>query len=185
MLLRNVTLAGGSGSSEVLDVADSQGLYLEGVIVTGRAVHHESGSLPRMHATAGVSKPAAIAKLDIGQLLTMPSQRVFGFAGGYFAGTLLTNVQYGHVQQSRLASADNCLIVRGGCAYLLLNANDVSLCATAGMVLGDTTAFQTTNWPWAQYEIYAVRATNNVIRNVNGEPFCSRAHLLDDTVRIM
>jgi hypothetical protein len=38
VLLRNVVLAGGAGSSEVLDVAGSQGVYLEGTRVTGAAL---------------------------------------------------------------------------------------------------------------------------------------------------
>jgi hypothetical protein len=83
---------------------------------------------------------------------------------------LLANVQYAHIQTSRLSSADTCLIARGGCAYLLLNANDVGPCTTSGLVLGDSSAFQRVSPPWHQYDVYAARATNNVVANVNGAP---------------
>jgi hypothetical protein len=184
VLLRNVVLAGGAGSSEVLDVAGSQALYLEGTSVSGEG----EGGGSRCPAPERLTQARAAAPR---QLLPAPAPRPTdtwhrctpsspssasspsssppsSCSGGYYAGALLANVQYAHIQASRLGSADNCLIARGGCAYLLLNANDVGPCTTAGLVLGDTSAFQGMAPPWHQYDVYAARATNNVVSNVNG-----------------
>jgi hypothetical protein len=65
VLLRNVVLAGGAGSSEVLDVAGSQAIYLEGTRVTGGA---RRCRCCRCWAAAGPAPAAAARSLRSQQL---------------------------------------------------------------------------------------------------------------------
>jgi hypothetical protein len=78
-------------------------------------------------------------------------------------------VQYGHIVGTSFSdAADWCAYVKGGSAYLLVEANQFSMCGTGGFTVGQGTGFQFMQAPWIHYEAYDIKVINNLISNVEG-----------------
>jgi len=78
-------------------------------------------------------------------------------------------VQYGHLQGNRIHNAqDWCAYVKGGSAYLRVEANEIFDCGVGGFTAGQGAGMQFMQTPWLHYEAYDVRVINNFIHDVNG-----------------
>ncbi|MEK6752868.1 MAG: right-handed parallel beta-helix repeat-containing protein [Chloroflexota bacterium] len=78
-------------------------------------------------------------------------------------------VQYGHIVNNSIHNAgDWCAYVKGGSAYLLVEANRIYDCGTGGFTAGQGTGFQFMTPPWIQYEAYDIKVVNNLIYNIEG-----------------
>jgi hypothetical protein len=81
-------------------------------------------------------------------------------------------VQYGHIVGNKIHSAqDWCIYVKGGSAYLRIEANEIYNCGTGGFTAGQGTGFQFMTSPWLHYEAYDVKFINNLIYNTEGAAF--------------
>jgi len=78
-------------------------------------------------------------------------------------------VQYGHIVRSRIHDAgDWALYVKGGSAYILIDANEVYDAGTGGITAGQGTGFEFMESPWIHYEAYDIKIVNNLIHDVEG-----------------
>ncbi len=78
-------------------------------------------------------------------------------------------VQYGHIVRCKIHnSTDWGAYLKGGCAYWLVEGNEISDCGTGGFTAGQGTGFQFMVAPWLHYEAYDIKVVNNVIRDCEG-----------------
>ncbi|WKZ56237.1 MAG: right-handed parallel beta-helix repeat-containing protein [Bdellovibrionota bacterium] len=78
-------------------------------------------------------------------------------------------VQYGHILRNRIHdAADWCMYVKGGSAYLLIEANRLYDCGTGGFTAGQGTGFEFMTSPWLHYEAYDIKFINNIIHDTEG-----------------
>ncbi|MCX7756543.1 MAG: right-handed parallel beta-helix repeat-containing protein [Anaerolineales bacterium] len=78
-------------------------------------------------------------------------------------------VQYGHLRKNEIhGGGDWCAYVKGGSAYLRVEANLIYDCGTGGFTAGQGTGFQFMTPPWIQYEAYDIAVVNNLIRDTEG-----------------
>jgi hypothetical protein len=78
-------------------------------------------------------------------------------------------VQYGHILKNQIhGGGDWCAYVKGGSAYIRVEANVIYDCGTGGFSAGQGTGFQYMTPPWLQYEAYDVKVVNNVIHDTEG-----------------
>lgn len=78
-------------------------------------------------------------------------------------------VQYGHILSNQLHDAgDWCAYVKGGSAYIRVEANSIYDCGTGGFTAGQGTGFQFMVSPWLQYEAYDIKVVNNIIHDTAG-----------------
>ena len=78
-------------------------------------------------------------------------------------------VHYGHIVRSRIHDAgDWALYVKGGSAYILIDANDVYDAGTGGITAGQGTGFEFMEAPWLHYEAYDIKIINNFVHDVEG-----------------
>ena len=79
------------------------------------------------------------------------------------------SVQYGHIIKNKIHGAgDWCAYVKGGSAYLRVEANIIYNCGTGGFTAGQGTGFQYMTPPWIQYETYDIKVVNNIIHDTEG-----------------
>ena len=78
-------------------------------------------------------------------------------------------VQYGHIANNQIhGGGDWCAYVKGGSAYIRVEANVIYNCGTGGFSAGQGTGFQFMTAPWIQYEAYDIKVVNNVIHDTEG-----------------
>ncbi|MCS6826345.1 MAG: right-handed parallel beta-helix repeat-containing protein [Caldilinea sp.] len=78
-------------------------------------------------------------------------------------------VQYGHLFHNQIhGGGDWCAYVKGGSAYIRVEANVIYDCGTGGFTAGQGTGFQFMIPPWLQYEAYDVKVLNNLIHDTEG-----------------
>ncbi len=78
-------------------------------------------------------------------------------------------VQYGHVASCRIHGAgDWAMYVKGGSAYIRLEANEVFNAGTGGITAGQGTGFEFMEYPWLHYEAYDIKIVNNYIHDTTG-----------------
>lgn len=81
-------------------------------------------------------------------------------------------VQYGHIIGNKIHSAqDWCIYVKGGSAYLRIEANEIFNCGTGGFTAGQGSGFQFMTSPWIHYEAYDIKFINNLVYNTEGAAF--------------
>lgn len=81
-------------------------------------------------------------------------------------------VQYGHIIGNKIHSAqDWCIYVKGGSAYLRIEANEVYDCGVGGFTAGQGSGFQFMTSPWIHYEAYDIKFINNIVYNTEGAAF--------------
>lgn len=78
-------------------------------------------------------------------------------------------VQHGHIIGNRIHDAqDWCAYVKGGSAYIRIEANEIYNCGTGGFTAGQGSGFQFMTSPWLHYEVYDIKVINNIIHDVAG-----------------
>lgn len=81
-------------------------------------------------------------------------------------------VQYGHIIGNKVHDAgDWCAYVKGGSAYIRIEANEFYNCATGGVTAGQGSGFQFMTSPWIHYEAYDIKIINNLVRDTEGAAF--------------
>ncbi len=81
-------------------------------------------------------------------------------------------VQYGHIIGNKVhEAADWCAYVKGGSAYIRVEANEFYNCGTGGFTAGQGSGFQFMTSPWLHYEAYDIKFINNLIYNTEGAAF--------------
>ncbi|PWH15748.1 MAG: right-handed parallel beta-helix repeat-containing protein [Anaerolineae bacterium] len=78
-------------------------------------------------------------------------------------------VQYGHIVGNEIhGGGDWCAYVKGGSAYIRVEANRIYDCGTGGFTAGQGTGFQFMVPPWIHYEAYDIQVVNNLIHDTEG-----------------
>jgi len=78
-------------------------------------------------------------------------------------------VQYGHIFSNTVHnSQDWCTYVKGGSAYLRVEANEFYNCGTGGFTAGQGTGFEFMTSPWLHYEAYDIKFVNNLVHDTEG-----------------
>ncbi|NDC38007.1 MAG: right-handed parallel beta-helix repeat-containing protein [Proteobacteria bacterium] len=78
-------------------------------------------------------------------------------------------VQYGHIFSNTVHnSQDWCTYVKGGSAYLRVEANEFYNCGTGGFTAGQGTGFEFMTSPWVHYEAYDIKFINNLVHDTEG-----------------
>ncbi len=81
-------------------------------------------------------------------------------------------VQYGHIVKNKIhGGGDWCAYVKGGSAYIRVEANLIYNCGTGGFTAGQGTGFEYMVSPWLHYETYDVKFVNNIIHDTEGACF--------------
>lgn len=81
-------------------------------------------------------------------------------------------VQTGRILGSRIHRANGwCLNVTGGSAALAVEANELWGCTSGGIAAGQVNAFASMTPPYLGYQVYGMRAVNNVVHEVEGPLF--------------
>jgi hypothetical protein len=81
-------------------------------------------------------------------------------------------VQYGHIVRNRIHDAqDWCAYVKGGSAYITVEANEIYDCGTGGFTAGQGSGFEFMTAPWIHYEAYDIKFINNIIHDTEGAAF--------------
>ncbi|MBA4371403.1 MAG: right-handed parallel beta-helix repeat-containing protein [Thermodesulfovibrio sp.] len=76
-------------------------------------------------------------------------------------------VQYGHVINNTIHnSGDDCVVLKGGTAYLTIEGNEVYDCGVIGLGAGQGTGYEYMASPWLHYEAYDLKFINNVVHDV-------------------
>ena len=78
------------------------------------------------------------------------------------------SVQHGHLLNNKIyASAQWAAYFKGGSAYLRLEGNDIYDCGL-GLQAGEGSNFEVMRGPWLHYEVYDLKAVNNVFHDIRG-----------------
>ena len=78
-------------------------------------------------------------------------------------------VQYGHVVGNRIHNCNDwAMYVKGGSAYLRIEANEFYDAGTGGFTTGQGTGFEFMTAPWLHYEAYDIKVINNVVHDTMG-----------------
>ncbi|MFN8390752.1 MAG: right-handed parallel beta-helix repeat-containing protein [Bdellovibrionota bacterium] len=81
-------------------------------------------------------------------------------------------VHYGHVVRNKIHDAqDWCAYVKGGSAFLTIEANQIYNCGTGGFTAGQGTGFEFMSPPFIHYEAYDIKFFNNAIFDTEGAAF--------------
>ncbi|NDD65560.1 MAG: right-handed parallel beta-helix repeat-containing protein, partial [Acidobacteria bacterium] len=78
-------------------------------------------------------------------------------------------VQYGHVVGNRIYNCNDwAMYVKGGSAYLRIEANEFYDAGTGGFTTGQGTGFEFMTSPWLHYEAYDIKVINNLVHDTEG-----------------
>ena len=96
-------------------------------------------------------------------------------SNAFWMGLDYVAVQYGHIQGNKIHDTDNdCLMVKGGSAYLRIEGNEVYNVGQCGLVAGQGTTFGFMVTPWLHYEVYDTKFINNVVHDVQNAGIAAR-----------
>jgi len=96
-------------------------------------------------------------------------------SNAFWMGLDYVAVQYGHIQGNKIHDTDNdCLMVKGGSAYLRIEGNEVYNVGQCGLVAGQGTTFGFMVTPWLHYEVYDTKFINNIVHNVQNAGIAAR-----------
>jgi hypothetical protein len=96
-------------------------------------------------------------------------------SNAFWMGLDYVAVQYGHVLNNKIHDTDNdCLMVKGGSAYLRIEGNEVYNSAQCGLVAGQGTTFGFMVSPWLHYEVYDSKFVNNVVHDIQNAGIAAR-----------
>lgn len=78
-------------------------------------------------------------------------------------------VQYGHIVGNRISDSQSwCTYVKGGSAYVRIEANEFYNCFEGGVTAGQGTGLEFMVAPWFRYEAYDIKIINNIIHDITG-----------------
>jgi hypothetical protein len=78
-------------------------------------------------------------------------------------------VQYGHIVANKISDSQSwCTYVKGGSAYIRIEANEFSDCFEGGVTAGQGTGLEYMVSPWFRYEAYDIKIINNIIHDIDG-----------------
>jgi hypothetical protein len=161
-----------------LNIYDVRYLYLVGLsFVTdpgygggGNVVHVEQGDHflirgCKLNGNDGaMNQPQETLKVNQSQYFYVEDSDI---GGAFWFALDFVSVVYGHVVGNRIHDADNdCVVLKGGVAYVRIEGNEVDHCGVIGLGAGQGTGF---NWmvsPWLHYEAYDLKFINNVVHHV-------------------
>ena len=136
----------------------------------GNVVHVEQGDHflirgCKLNGNDGaVNQPQETLKVNQSQYFYVEDSDI---GGAFWFALDFVSVVYGHVVGNRIHDADNdCVVLKGGVAYLRIEGNEVDHCGVIGLGAGQGTGF---NWmvsPWLHYEAYDLKFINNVVHHV-------------------
>jgi hypothetical protein len=152
-----------------VNVFDSRYIYFENlsIITPGDAFHCEQCNHLLIRNVILYSEGAwELVKVNQSQYVFIENSDL----GGAQDNTIdFVAVQYGHILHNHIHDAgDWCAYVKGGSAYLRIEANHIYNCGTGGFTVGQGTGFQFMTAPWLTYEAYDIRVVNNIINNTDG-----------------
>jgi hypothetical protein len=153
-----------------VNVYDTRYIYFENlsILTPGDAFHCEKCDhlLIRNVIMNGYGEAHEVVKINQSQYVFIESSDL---AGTYENVIDFVAVQYGHILRNHLHDAEDwCAYVKGGSAYLRVEANELYNCGTGGFTAGQGTGFQFMTAPWLTYEAYDVRVVNNIIHDTEG-----------------
>ncbi|BDI33729.1 hypothetical protein CCAX7_57800 [Capsulimonas corticalis] len=96
-------------------------------------------------------------------------------SNAFWMGLDYVAVQYGHIVNNKIHDTDNdCLMVKGGSAYLRIEGNEVYNSAQCGLVAGQGTTFGFMVAPWLHYEVYDTKFVNNIVHDIQNAGIAAR-----------
>jgi len=161
-----------------LNIYDVRYLYLVGLsFVTdrgygggGNVVHVEQGDHflirgCKLNGNDGaMNQPQETLKVNQSQYFYVEDSDI---GGAFWFALDFVSVVYGHVVGNRIHDVENdCVVLKGGVAYVRIEGNEVDHCGVIGLGAGQGTGF---NWmvsPWLHYEAYDLKFINNVVHHV-------------------
>ena len=152
-----------------VNVFDSRYLYFENlsIITPGDAFHCERCDHLLIRNVIMYSEAAwELVKVNQSQYVFIENSDL----GGAQDNTIdFVAVQYGHIIRSFIHDAgDWCTYLKGGSAYIRVEANEIYNCGTGGITAGQGTGLQFMTAPWLTYEAYDIRVVNNIIHDTEG-----------------
>jgi len=145
-----VTDAGYGGGGNVVHVEQGDHFLIRGCKLNGN--------------DGAMNQPQETLKVNQSQYFYVEDSDI---GGAFWFALDFVSVVYGHVVGNRIHDADNdCVVLKGGVAYLRIEGNEVDHCGVIGLGAGQGTGF---NWmvsPWLHYEAYDLKFINNVVHHV-------------------
>ncbi|HHY54971.1 MAG TPA: right-handed parallel beta-helix repeat-containing protein [Chloroflexi bacterium] len=153
-----------------LNIFDTDYLYFENLTVhfNGDVFHCEQCDhiLLRNVEFNGGGAAQETVKVNQSQHIYIENSRL---SGAYDNVIDFVAVQYGHIMNNEIHESDDwCAYVKGGSAYIRVEANRIYNCGTGGFTAGQGTGFQFMTPPWLQYEAYDIKVVNNIIHDTEG-----------------
>jgi hypothetical protein len=156
-----------------LNVFDTRYLYLIGVTIrpspAGDTFHCEQCKhilLRDSEFDGGARTAHETIKFNQSQYIYLEANEIHG---AYDNAIDFVAVQYGHIFSNKIHNAEDwCAYVKGGSAYLRVEANEFYNCSTGGFTAGQGTGFEFMTAPWVHYEAYDIKFTNNIVRDTQG-----------------
>lgn len=156
--------------SGFINMFDIDHVALRGLVVAnqGDVFHCEQCRHVTIDDSAmdGARQAHETIKINQSQYITIENSDI---QGSYENAIDFVAVQYATIRHNRIHGADDwCAYVKGGSAYVSVEANEIFDCGTGGFTAGQGTGFEYMTSPWLHYEAYAVRAVNNIIHDTDG-----------------
>ncbi len=168
----------GNGSSrqqvilqETINMYDVHYVYFENlkIVLNGDAFHCELCNhilLRNLNLSGGAQQAQETIKINQSQYVYIENSDI---SGAWDNAIDFVAVQYGHIVGNQIHNAgDWCAYVKGGSAYIRVEANSIFACGTGGFTTGQGTGFQFMVSPWIQYEAYDIKVVNNIIHDTEG-----------------
>ena len=155
----DLTLAAGAGNpawgNNVLHAENCDHLLLRGVTLRG----------PDPAVLPDNSEIQEVIKINQSQNVFIENSDVSGTCQ---TGIDFFSVQHGHLLNNKIhASAQWAAYFKGGSAYLRLEGNEFYDCGL-GLQAGEGSNFEVMRGPWLHYEVYDLKAVNNVFHDIRG-----------------
>jgi hypothetical protein len=159
-----------------INLFDSRYLYLIGIDVkpspAGDAFHCEQCSyvlMKQMVFDGGPQAAHETVKINQSNHIYIEESVIRGAADNAID---FVAVQHGHIVRNIISNAgDWCMYVKGGSAYLRIEANRIHSCGTGGFTAGQGTGFEFMTAPWIHYEAYDIKFINNIVHDTEGAGF--------------
>ena len=153
-----VTDPGYGGGSNVLHYSFDDHMLLRGCVLNG--------------FDGAIKQPQETLKVNQAQYMYIEDCDI---SNAFWMGIDYVSVQYGHIQGNKVHDTDNdCLMVKGGSAYLRIEGNEVYNCQQCGLVAGQGTTFGFMVSPWLHYEVYDTKFVNNIVHDIQNAGIAAR-----------
>lgn len=144
-----LTDPGTGGGGNVVHIANSDHVLIRNVTLSG------------MDGTERA--PQETLKVNQTQYLYVENSDIYG---AFWFALDFVAVAHGHVANNKLHdSSDDCVVLKGGTAQLLVTGNEVYNCGVSGITAGQGTGFEYMATPWIHYEAYDLKITNNLVHD--------------------